>query len=140
MIEPTACVVKALKRTGIRRGDTVLVIGLGFMGQLNVLLARKYGAGRIIGADMVQFRLQKAKELGADEVIDVSKDNLTDALRNLTDGIMADVVVVGPNSADAMKQGIECAGAGGKVLFLHLQSPANASQLNRMICISKILT
>ena len=49
LIEPTACVVKALKRVGIRRGDTVLVIGLGFMGQLNVLLARKYGAGRIIG-------------------------------------------------------------------------------------------
>ena len=123
LIEPTACVVKALKRTGIRRGDTVLVIGLGFMGQLNVLLARKYGAGRIIGADMVQFRLQKAKELGADEVIDVSKDNLTDALRNLTDGIMADVVVVGPNSADAMKQGIECAGAGGKVLFFTPAKP-----------------
>ena len=123
LIEPTACVVKALKRTGIRRGDTVLVIGLGFMGQLNVLLARKYGAGRIIGADMVQFRLQKAKELGADEVIDVSKDNLTDALRNLTDGIMADVVVVGPNSADAMKQGIECVGAGGKVLFFTPAKP-----------------
>ena len=123
LIEPTACVVKALKRVGIRRGDTVLVIGLGIMGQLNVLLARKYGADRVIGADMIAFRLNKAKELGADEVIDVSKDNLTDALRNLTDGIMADVVVVGPNSADAMKQGIECAGAGGKVLFFTPAKP-----------------
>lgn len=93
------------------------------MGQLNVLLARKYGADRIIGADMIAFRLNKAKELGADEVIDVSKDNLTDALRNLTDGIMVDVVVVGPNSADAMKQGIECAGAGGKVLFFTPAKP-----------------
>ena len=123
MIEPTACVVKALKRAGIRRGDTILVIGLGIMGQLNVLLARKYGADRVIGADMIAFRLNKAKELGADEVIDVSKDNLTDALRNLTDGIMADVVVVGPNSADAMKQGIECAGAGGKVLLFTPAKP-----------------
>lgn len=123
LIEPTACVVKALKRAGIRRGDTVLVIGLGFMGQLNVLLARKYGAGRIIGADMVQFRLNKAKELGADEVIDVSKDKLIDALKELTKGEMADVVIVGPNSADAMKQGIECAGAGGKVLFFTPAKP-----------------
>lgn len=115
--------MKALKRAGIRRGDTILVIGLGIMGQLNIILARKYGADRVIGADMIAFRLQKAKELGADEVIDVSKDNLTDALRNLTDGIMADVVVVGPNSADAMKQGIECAGAGGKVLFFTPAKP-----------------
>ncbi|MDI6743874.1 MAG: zinc-dependent dehydrogenase [Thermodesulfovibrionales bacterium] len=123
LIEPTACVVKALKRAGIRRGDSVLVIGLGIMGQLNILLAKSYGAGRIIGSDMVQFRLQKAKELGADEVIDVSKDNLIDELKNLTDGIMADVVVVGPNSADAMKQGIECAGTGGKVLFFTPAKP-----------------
>lgn len=123
LIEPTACVVKALKRAGIRHGDTILVIGLGIMGQLNIILARKYGAGMVIGADMIAFRLNKAKELGADEVIDVSKDNLTDALRNLTDGIMADVVVVGPNSADAMKQGIECAGAGGKVLFFTPAKP-----------------
>lgn len=126
LIEPTACVVKALERVGIRRGDTVLVIGLGFMGQLNILLAKRYGAGRIIGADMIAFRLNKAKELGADEVIDVSKDNLTDALRKLTEGIMADVVVVGPNSADAMKQGIECAGAGGKVLFFTPAKPGES--------------
>jgi len=123
LIEPTACVVKALKRAGIRRGDTVLVIGLGFMGQLNVLLARKYGAGKIIGADMVQFRLQKAKELGADEVIDVSKNNLIEALKELTNGEMADVVIVGPNSAEAMKQGIGSTGAGGKVLFFTPAKP-----------------
>ena len=123
LIEPTACVVKALKRVGVRKGDTVLVIGLGIMGQLNIILARKYGADRVIGADMIAFRLNKAKELGADEVIDISKDNLADALRSLTDGIMADVVVVGPNSADAMKQGIECAGAGGKVLFFTPAKP-----------------
>jgi len=123
LIEPTACVVKALKRAGIRRGDTVLVIGLGFMGQLNVLLARKYGAGKIIGADMVQFRLEKAKESGADEVIDVSKNNLIEALKELTKGEMADVVIVGPNSSEAMKQGIECTGAGGMVLFFTPAKP-----------------
>ncbi|MEW6408744.1 MAG: alcohol dehydrogenase catalytic domain-containing protein [Nitrospirota bacterium] len=117
LIEPTACVVKALKRANIRQGDTVLIIGLGVMGQLNILLARKYGADKIIGADMVPFRLKKAKEFGADEVIDVSKVNLIDALKELTNGIMVDLVIVGPNSVDAMKQGILSAGAGGRVLF-----------------------
>jgi L-iditol 2-dehydrogenase len=126
LIEPTACVVKGLKRVRIRRGDTVLVIGLGIMGQLNIALARKYGAGRIIGADMVPFRLRKAKETGCDEVINVSKDSLIDAVRSLTSGEMADVVIVGPNSVDAMKHGISAAGPGGSVLFF---TPAKPGEL-----------
>ncbi len=123
LIEPAACVVKALKRADIGHGDTVLVIGLGIMGQINILLARKCGAGKIIAADMVQFRLQKAKEFGADEVIDVSKNNLTDALRDLTSGEMADVVVVGPNNIEAMTQGIAASGRGGRVLLFTPSKP-----------------
>lgn len=123
LIEPTACVVKALKRANIKRGDTVLIIGLGVMGQLNVLLSRKYGAGKIIGADMVGFRLEKAKEFGTDEVIDVSKNNLIDSLKKLTKGEMADIVIVGPNSIQAMKQGIASVGAGGSVLFFTPAKP-----------------
>lgn len=130
LIEPTACVVKALKRVHIRRGDTVLVIGLGIMGQLNILLARKYAAGKIIAADMVPFRLKKAKGSGADEVIDVSKDNLIETLKDLTSGEMADIVIVGPNSIDAMKQGIESAGRGGKVLFFTPAKPDEQLTIN----------
>jgi len=123
LIEPTACVVKALKRANIRRGDTVLIIGLGVMGQLNILLVKTYGADKIIGADMVPFRLAKAKEFGADEVIDISKDNLIDSLKYLTGGAMADLVIVGPNSVDAMRQGISATGAGGRVLFFTPAKP-----------------
>jgi L-iditol 2-dehydrogenase len=123
LIEPTACVIKALRRADIRRGDIILIIGLGVMGQLNILLAKTYGADKIIGADMVPFRLEKAKEFGADEVIDISKDNLIDSLKYLTDGAMADLVIVGPNSVDAMRQGISATGAGGKVLFFTPAKP-----------------
>jgi L-iditol 2-dehydrogenase len=123
LIEPTACVIKALKRAHIKRGDTVLVIGLGIMGQLNILLARKYGAERIIGADLVPFRLQKAQEFGTDAVIDVARGNLIDSLRTLTDGAMADIVIVGPNSVDVMKQGLTATGAGGSVVFFTPAKP-----------------
>ncbi len=123
LIEPTACVVKALKRVSIKPGDTVLIIGLGVMGQLNVLLARKHGAGKIIGADMVTFRLEKAREFGADKVIDVSKANLIDSLKEISDGEMADIIIVGPNSIEAMKQGLAATGAGGSVLFFTPAKP-----------------
>jgi L-iditol 2-dehydrogenase len=129
-IEPSACVVKALKRAKIRHGDTVLVIGLGVMGQLHILLSRKYGAERIIGADMVPFRLNKAKKFGADEVIDVSKDDLIDALKNLTNGTMADLVIVGPNSAETMGHGLSAAGAGGKVVLFTPAKPGEQLTIN----------
>lgn len=129
LIEPTACVVKALKRADIKHGDIVLVIGLGVMGLLNVLLARRNGARRIIGADMVPFRLDKALELGADDIIDVAKDNLIESLASLTDGIMADLVIACPNSVDTMIQGIASAGAGGKVLFFTPAKPGESLTL-----------
>jgi L-iditol 2-dehydrogenase len=130
LIEPTACVVKALKRSGMKREDTVLVIGLGVMGQLHILLSRKYGAGRIIGADMVPFRLRKAIELGADEVIDVSRNDLIESVRDLTGGEMADLVIVGPNSVDVMRQGLSAVGAGGSILFFTPSRPGELLTFN----------
>ncbi len=123
LVEPTACVVKSLKRSQIKSGDRVLVIGLGVMGQLHILLSKKYGAEKIIGADMNSFRLEKAKEFGADEVIDVSRYDLIDSLKELTKGEMADVVIVGPGSVEVMKQGISAAGAGGRVVFFTPAKP-----------------
>ena len=123
LIEPAACVVKSFKRAAVRKGDTVLVIGLGVMGQMHVLLAREFGAGKVIGADMVQFRLNKALEFGADHVIDVSQEDLFESVKVLTEGFMADIVVVGPNSAEAMRQGTEVVSKGGKVVLFTPAKP-----------------
>jgi len=123
LIEPTACAVKGFRRTRFRQGDTVLIIGLGVMGILNLLLARAYGAGRVIGADTVKFRLEKALALGADDVIDVSGASLSDALREVTKGDLAEIVIVGPNSVDAMTEGLKCARAGADVLLFTPAKP-----------------
>jgi L-iditol 2-dehydrogenase len=123
LIEPTACVVKSLKRANIKKGDTILIIGLGVMGQIHVLLAREFGAGRIIGADMVPFRLSKALQLGADYVVDVTKENLIERVKDLTDGFMADIVIVGPNSVEALKQGIKAVSGGGTAILFTPAKP-----------------
>jgi len=44
LIEPAACVVKSLKRAGLKAGESILIIGLGIMGMMHVKLAREYGA------------------------------------------------------------------------------------------------
>jgi L-iditol 2-dehydrogenase len=130
LIEPAACAVKGLKRAGIKQGDTVLVIGLGVMGMMNLLLAREYGAARVFGADRVRFRLNKALEFGADAVIDVDTAVLREELLRITKGDMAEVVIVGPNSAEAMRQGISCVRPGGQVLFFAPAKPGEKLTLD----------
>lgn len=126
LVEPTACAVQALRRRArMRHGDRVLVIGMGIMGHILALVARHYGASRVIAADRVPYRLQKALELGADLAVDVSRENLADRVAEATDGEMADLVVVGPGTIPAMESGLAAVGTGGTLLLF---TPAEAGQ------------
>ncbi|MDO8432329.1 MAG: alcohol dehydrogenase catalytic domain-containing protein [Candidatus Binatus sp.] len=116
LIEPAACVVKSLKRSSLKNGETILVIGLGIMGMMHVKLARHMGAGMIIGADLFHTRANRAVELGADRGIVVAGDNLIEQVREITKGAMADVVIVGPGTSKAIATGIAAAGKGATVV------------------------
>jgi len=116
LIEPAACVVKSLRRSGLRAGESVLIIGLGIMGMMHVKLARHLGAGRIIGADLFEQRARRARQLGADHGIVVAGENLVDEVRELTGGAMADVVIVGPGTSRAIDAGIAAAGKAATVV------------------------
>ncbi|MGH7836789.1 MAG: alcohol dehydrogenase catalytic domain-containing protein, partial [Candidatus Binataceae bacterium] len=120
LIEPAACVVKSLRRSGLCAGESILVIGLGIMGMMHVRIARHLGAGLILGADLFETRARRATELGADHGIVVngqdSGKDLADQVRALTGGAMADVVIVGPGTSAALSSGIAAAGKGATVV------------------------
>jgi L-iditol 2-dehydrogenase len=116
-VEPLACVVKSLRRGGLRPGDSVLVIGCGVMGLLHVLLARRRGAGTIIAADRLPTRLAHAAELGADATVNVDTQALPEAARALTGGEGAALVIVGPGTVEAMQSGFHAAAPGGAVVL-----------------------
>ena len=81
MIEPLACVVRIQRIIGVKEGQTVLVMGSGISGLMNISLARSKGA-KVIATDVVDYRLKKAKEFGADEVhnamydLDINADKI----------------------------------------------------------------
>jgi len=117
LVEPAACSVKAVRKCGLLPGETLLVTGMGVMGLLNLRVAKAFGAGRIIAADLNPYRLAKALEHGADAVVDVSKEDLGEAVRKLTCGRGAHRVIVGPGSIRAMEQGLKACARGGTVLL-----------------------
>lgn len=123
LIEPVACVVKSFRRSRIKKGDTIAVLGMGVMGMIHILLARYYGGGRVIGIDRVPFRLNRARELGADMVIDFVRNDIVAEIKDNTEKGGADVVIVGPNTVQAMMDGLRIVAPGGTVVFFTPAKP-----------------
>ncbi len=67
MIEPLACALRGQETIGVKKGQTVLILGCGISGLLNIRVAKLNGA-KVIATDMEECRREKAKEYGADEV------------------------------------------------------------------------
>jgi L-iditol 2-dehydrogenase len=116
LIEPTACVVKSLTRAGQVADASVLIIGLGVMGQLHVVLAKHLGARQVIATDLVAVRCARARALGADVVIDASTGDLAAHVQDATAGEGAEVVIVGPATIEALETGFACVAKGGTVV------------------------
>ncbi len=73
MIEPLACVVRAQRIIGVSEGQTVLVMGSGISGLLNIRMA-KLRKAKVIATDINAYRLKMAKECGADEVFNANEE------------------------------------------------------------------
>jgi L-iditol 2-dehydrogenase len=119
-IEPWSCVVGGLKHCNIQLGDTVAVVGAGFMGQGFVHLAPFFGAGKIIALDFSDWRLARAKDLGANHTINPKREDAVAALRSVNDGRLADTVIVVAPFADAWRLAESLVEIGGT---LHLGAP-----------------
>lgn len=130
LTEPLACVVKSLNRAGEVRGASVLIIGLGVMGQLHVVLARHLGARQILAADLVESRCRHAAGLGADVTIDASQGDLRQQVLEATDGAGAEIVIAGPATTAAIELGAACAAAGGTVVQFMGTPPDTSVQWN----------
>lgn len=90
--EPLACVMYSIFNSGVQIGDTVVVMGLGFAGQLMVQGARRKGATTVIGIDPLAGKRNLAERLGADQVFDPGVPDSEKAILDLTRGTGVDVV------------------------------------------------
>lgn len=116
-IEPAACCLRAVRRQGsIRPDDAVHVVGLGAMGLLMIQLAGIEGACHVSGSDYISARRTLARQLGAHEVYDPGSTNVAQAVKDVTAGRGADVVLVCPGGAAAIHAGLELAAPGARVV------------------------
>ena len=120
--EPLACVYRGQRRANLQPGQSVLVLGSGLAGLLHINLARALGAGKIVATDLVDYRLQAAKRLGADFAFSAT-DDIPARFREVNDGRLADLVIVSTGARPALSQALESVDRGGTVLFFAPTEP-----------------
>ena len=118
LTEPLACVVHGIEESNIRLGDTVVVIGAGPIGQMLIMLAKKNGASTVIASDLAELRRDIALKAGADIVIDPSKEDPVERVKQETSGRGADVVIEAVGIRQTWEQAVDMTrDAGTTVLF-----------------------
>jgi threonine dehydrogenase-like Zn-dependent dehydrogenase len=108
--------ISSFPNESFRFDDTVVVLGVGPLGMCFIMKARMLGAGTIIAVDLSDYRLDFARRLGADVILNARQTSENDrlaAIRELTNGRGGDVVVECAGVPDAVRQGLELLRLGG---------------------------
>ncbi|MDI6453388.1 L-threonine 3-dehydrogenase [Peloplasma aerotolerans] len=99
-------------------GKTVAVVGCGPIGLMGVNVAKAVGASKVIAIEVNDYRINLAKELGADVVINPLKENVIERVLEETNGMGVDVVGEFSGNKTAIEQAFKYVKAGGKMSML----------------------
>jgi L-iditol 2-dehydrogenase len=110
-VEPFACAVRGQRVIGVKEGQTVLILGSGVSGLLNIQLAKLIGA-KVIATDIEEARLEKAKQFGADEAINARQEL----------SVKADRIIICTGALAAVGQAFNCIDKKGIILLFAIPS------------------
>ncbi|WP_429965064.1 galactitol-1-phosphate 5-dehydrogenase [Enterococcus sp. AZ072] len=115
LVEPLTVAIHGIERINISAGADVLVLGAGTIGLLTVLSLRAIGVGKITVVDLNDKKLEVAKEIGADEVVNPMVQTLEDYYK---ENSSPEAVIETAGSSITQKQAIEFVSKRGKVVYV----------------------
>ncbi|EFL20399.1 mycothiol-dependent formaldehyde dehydrogenase [Streptomyces himastatinicus ATCC 53653] len=113
----------AVNTGGVGRGDSIAVIGCGGVGMAAIAGAKLAGAGRIIAVDVDQRKLKWAEEFGATDTVDSSRTDAVEAIRAITGGFGADVVVDAVGRPETYRQAFYARDLAGTAVLVGVPTP-----------------
>lgn len=116
LLEPFSCAVYGISQVEIEPGDTVVVNGCGPLGLMFVILGGLQGA-RVIATDLSEYKLEKAKQVGADIVINMKESDYETVVGYTPEGRGADVVIEATGQIPVWEASLQMVRKGGEVLL-----------------------
>ncbi|MFE2442993.1 S-(hydroxymethyl)mycothiol dehydrogenase [Streptomyces sp. NPDC021218] len=113
----------AINTGNVQRGDSVAVIGCGGVGTASVAGARLAGAAKIIAVDLDERKLEWARSLGATHTLHAGSADVVEAIRELTDGNGADVVIEAVGRPETYQQAFYARDLAGTVVLVGVPTP-----------------
>ncbi len=135
MIEPFAVGLQAAQEAGIQPGQSVAILGAGPIGLMVLQAVRVRGAGVVISIDLAERALAAATQLGASAAINPRQQDPVAAVRELTGGEGADVVIEAVGATPTIRQTLDLVARGGIVTLVGISSelavPLNVNAIVR---------
>jgi len=133
MLEATSVALHAVKVSGVKQGDTALVVGAGMIGLLTMQALRAAGVGRVMIADIDETRLTLGELLGADEALRGTGEEIAKAVLARTGGVGADAVFDAVGRAKTVAESIDSVRKGGTVTLIGNIEPEVALPLQKVV-------
>ena len=133
MLEAVAVALHAVSVSGVKPGDTVLVVGAGMIGLLTMQAVRVAGVGRVLIADIDETRLTLGELLGADEALRGTGGLIAEATMKRTGGVGADVVFDAVGRTETVAESIDSVRKGGTVTLIGNIAPEVRLPLQKVV-------
>ena len=115
LIEPASIAMDAFEGFPLTKEDTVAVTGTGAIGMCAAWLAKYLGAGRVVMVGRNDKKLETARLIGADEVINNVKESMTERLMELSDGKGIRQIVETTGAPEVLRESLKCIASRGRV-------------------------
>ena len=122
MCQPSGTVLYACRKMGSVLGKNVLILGQGSIGLSFTMIAAALGARSVITADLLDYRLTRAKEFGATHTINPSTEDISEVVPEITGAVGPDIVVEAAGYADTFNICFRLVRQFGTVIIFGLQS------------------
>ena len=130
LLEPLSTVVHGQRLLKIEQGESAALVGIGPIGLMHLQMARNGGATNIIAVDISETRLKVAAELGATHVINATQVDPVEAIKDLTNGLGADVSIESTGTVAGWQSALKSVRKGGRVLWFGGLKPDDTMDLD----------
>ncbi len=119
LVEPLTVALHCVRKSRAQVGDTVAIMGCGSIGLLALLCAKAAGC-RVVAVDVVPGKLEFARKLGADEIVNSRESDPVNVVKQMTGGLGPEVVLETAGVSPVPEQAVAMVRSGGRVMFVGL--------------------